>query len=995
MSVVYRARQARPARVVAVKVILAGSHAGPDRRARFLAEADAIARLQHPHIVSVYEVGFADGMPFYSMELVEGGSLDDKLRGGPQPAGPAAALVATLARAVQYAHERGVLHRDLKPGNVLLTAGGEPKVADFGLARLDPAGDGPGGAGDALTASGAVLGTPSYMAPEQASGDRRAVGPACDVYALGAILYEALTGRPPFRAATILETLEQVRTQEVVLPSRLQPGLPRDLETVCLKCLARDAARRYGSAAELADDLGRFREGRPVRARRTPAWERLWKWVRRRPGAAASLALAGLAAAALLGVWASFTVRLQEERDRAKANADERDAQRRRAEVNEDRALEGVDRLLAGVADTRLAAVPGLEEVRRQLLTDALAVLEKFLAQEDGASVRARRQAAAAHRRCALVHAALGDWPRQHHHLQEALRLHRGLAADFPEDGARRFDLAQALHNLGVSQGSSPARDRMERAERAIQEALDLRQQLSEEEPGNEEYRAALANSQRVLGRVRRRQGRLGEAEQAYRGALAVQRGQLGRHPGATVYLSALAETCCDLALLQYQRGNLKDAEQYWAQARDSYERLGKDQPGDVKARHRLAATTNYLGVVFLATGRAERAVEAGQRSLELHTELARRYRSIPSYRGDVASAHNNLARVFEHLGRRDEAVKHYEEACAGYRDLGARFFLAKSSTNLGVVLQLSGKYRQAAGPCREGVAIMTALAAAHPNEADLVVELGRAQTTLANQMLATGEPPQAVLGVNGKAVANLQRAQRMAAGHREARDSLGRALVQQASLLTLTGGHNAALMAWEQARQLGHPFPAGLELLRGLSLARLGRWAEAVRVADGVRAALAAEGDRVLAACLYAAAAEAVAGDPGLGEAQRPGREAGCEAGGVAVLGGLALPPADVRKWPPSLYPGTDGRLLRAEADAPRFAVLLARVHARAAASAPTPREAAAQDALALEALRHAADRGFFRAAEGKRRLEGDPDWKRLRPLEGFKALLSGAGRR
>jgi serine/threonine-protein kinase len=274
MGVVYKARQTKLGRLVALKMVLAGGHAGEADRARFRTEAEAAARLQHPHVVQIYEVGEHQGCPYLALEYVEGGTLAARLRGAPLPARDAARLVRTLARAIQYAHERGIVHRDLKPANVLLTEEGAPKVADFGLAKkLDAQG--------LQTQSGAVLGSPAYMAPEQAGGHAHAIGPAADVYGLGATLYELLTGRPPFTAATPLDILLQVVEREPVPPRLLNPHVGRDLEAICLKCLEKDPRRRYASAADLAADLGRFLGGESVSVRSVNVLDRLARTLER------------------------------------------------------------------------------------------------------------------------------------------------------------------------------------------------------------------------------------------------------------------------------------------------------------------------------------------------------------------------------------------------------------------------------------------------------------------------------------------------------------------------------------------------------------------------------------------------------------------------------------------------------------------------------------------------------------------------------------------
>jgi WD40 repeat protein/tRNA A-37 threonylcarbamoyl transferase component Bud32 len=341
MGVVYKARQHTPSRVVALKMILAAEHAGAAAVARFRNEAEAVARLQHPNIVQVHEVGEHQGRPFFTLEYVDGGGLDKRLAGTPQPPRQAAQLVETLARAIEAAHAAGVIHRDLKPANVLLTAAGEPKLTDFGLAKQL-------GSLHGQTESGAILGTPSYMAPEQAAGKIKEIGPATDVYALGAILYECLTGRPPFKAATPVDTILQVIDSEPVPPTRLQPQVPRDLETICLKCLEKVPARRYASAAALADDLRRYLAGEPIAARPVGGGERLAKWARRRPAVAAlSAAVVAVTAVAFVLVTAAF-IQMDEKRREAEDGQAQLRIAERAAQAKAEEALKAQKATLYG-----------------------------------------------------------------------------------------------------------------------------------------------------------------------------------------------------------------------------------------------------------------------------------------------------------------------------------------------------------------------------------------------------------------------------------------------------------------------------------------------------------------------------------------------------------------------------------------------------------------------------------------------------------------------
>jgi tetratricopeptide (TPR) repeat protein len=428
MGVVYRARQVPLSRLVAVKMLRADAHPEPEQLRRFQTEAEAVARLQHPNIVQIYEVGTYGGLPYLALEYVEGGNLAQKLDRGPLPPDQAAPLLETVARAIHHAHQQGIVHRDLKPANVLLSFSGRsesgpgdaplneavPKVADFGLAkRLD--------VDLGQTHSGAVVGTPTYMAPEQAAGQNRAIGPAADVHALGVLLYETLTGRPPFRGASVLETLGQVLTQEPVPPRHLQPRVPRDLETICLKCLRKEPHRRYASAEALADDLRRWRAGEPIHARPTPAWERGLKWARRRRTTAALLVVSTLAVAGLVvggGLYLEQQRRLEGQRARLaeqEVNA-LREVDRRRDQVQDlsrageaaakgqrwQEALTAYDKAL-----TVLESEPRLAPLRDEVQRLRREAEEKYAAVQDRARALARRAQFDALHNEALFHGML------------------------------------------------------------------------------------------------------------------------------------------------------------------------------------------------------------------------------------------------------------------------------------------------------------------------------------------------------------------------------------------------------------------------------------------------------------------------------------------------------------------------------------------------------------------------------------------------------------
>jgi tetratricopeptide (TPR) repeat protein/predicted Ser/Thr protein kinase len=359
MGVVYRARQIGLNRTVALKMIIAGGHAGSVQLARFRAEAEAVAQLQHPNIVQIYDIGEQDGLPYFSLEYVNGKPLDRELDGKPQPERKTAEMIETLARAMHYAHEHAIIHRDLKPANVLLTKTGVPKITDFGLAKqMDSE--------SSQTKTGTVMGTPSYMAPEQGRGEK-SIGHLADVYALGSMLYEMITGRPPFLAETVLKTLMRLLHEEPVPPSRLQPGVSRDLETICMKCLQKDPARRYATAADLADDLKRFQSGEPIRARPVGRPARAWRWCKRNPKLAV---LYGTVSALVMVVAATaWSIVSDMNRDRAAVAATREQAEQRLEQATEAVASGNFSRAqdLLRWPDPILSSADELADMRRKL----------------------------------------------------------------------------------------------------------------------------------------------------------------------------------------------------------------------------------------------------------------------------------------------------------------------------------------------------------------------------------------------------------------------------------------------------------------------------------------------------------------------------------------------------------------------------------------------------------------------------------------------------
>jgi serine/threonine-protein kinase len=719
MGVVYKARHLALNRVVALKMILGGAHAGAHQLERFRTEAEAVARLQHPNVVQIYEVGEHDGLPFCALEYLDGGNLAEKIDGKPQPPRQAAEVVRTLALALHAVHRQGVVHRDLKPANVMLTADGTPKVTDFGLAKTLDGGAGP-------TVTGRILGTPAYMAPEQAGGYGGLVGPATDVYALGAVLYEMLTGRPPLQGESAWDTVQQVTAQEPVSPRRLQPKVPPDLETVCLKCLEKDPRKRYPSAGALADDLRAFLEGRPVKARPVSAWGRARKWARRKPAEAllalvVVLALFGLAAG--LVHHADQQRRLREEaqareglarqaqrdaearrlqaeeqerqvrasRDEARGQRDEARRQQKLAQDNLLQAQLAVDELI-NVAQRRLPNEPHMERLRAQLLQTALGFCQRFLRDKQGEGAAVRLQTARAYRMVGDIQELLGKHEEAETAYQSAARAYEGLMREPGAPPEYRDEAAGTYNNLWVVQADlGQAAD----ARRSLARARELLDGLVKELPANSDYQRDLAMTYNNEGIQAQTARDYPAAEKSYQHALEL----FGHLPPQALarpsYQLQLAKAEKNLGVLYHQTGRPAEAEERYRKALDRLRRLTAGAPDVVAYRNELGQVAANLGLVLVEARKPEAAAKVYDEAVALYGRLAAQFPEVSDYRQLLALTYVNRSDLRRQRGDAAGARQDLEKARSLLERLRADFprraaydlELARALNRLGALL--------------------------------------------------------------------------------------------------------------------------------------------------------------------------------------------------------------------------------------------------------------------------------------------------------------------
>ncbi|MHB1424225.1 MAG: protein kinase domain-containing protein [Gemmataceae bacterium] len=656
MGVVFAARQTNPRRVVALKMILAASLGG-QLLERFRGETEILGQLPHPNIVPVHEVGENNCRPYFTMEYLDGGSLAQRLAAAPLAAREAAELALPLARAVHFAHQRGVIHRDLKPANVLLAADGTPKIADFGLAKQ--LNDEQGGPSPYRTEIGALVGTPGYMAPEQTEGGTE-VGPAADVYALGAILYECLTGRPPFRAASVLETLEQVRGHEPTPISRLQPKTPRDLQTICLKCLHKLPGRRYNSAAALADDLGRFLRGEPIRARPVSTAERLWKWARRKPALTALLVVAALSLLALVSSTLVYNARLRAAVERAESKEAEARRHRELAAGNYQAARDALNRMLARLEKWQFGEVPQLKELQRNQRQDALAFYQGILARADDPDPEVRLDAALTCERTADIQVSLG-------HEREAVAIYQRAIELIEALPLLQRDLVQTQQLLCSCHGELGALYwvKLEEAQRHFDKALAIAERLAQAQPDDPEVQENLAriNFQRAARYTHDHSWM--DAEPLLVRCVDLRSALVRGHPENQTNLESLAEAYTGLAQIYTETARKDKAVAAHAKVEELLRPLIARDPTNVLAR--LALAQNYINWAWthLLSSQPLLALDRINQAVELADAVRRREPTLAKAVRTSLNAHKNRAYAYQHLGRWADSVKEWDVVIA------------------------------------------------------------------------------------------------------------------------------------------------------------------------------------------------------------------------------------------------------------------------------------------------------------------------------------------
>ncbi len=727
MGVVYLADQRSPSRQVALKMIQTGPMVMERHRSRFQIEANAMAQLQHPHIAQVFEVGSVDDQPYIAMEFLGGGSLKDPSH-IPPTASAAAEFVRTLALAVQHAHDRGVIHRDLKPANVLFTGDGVAKLCDFGLAKLaDTPSD--------LTQD-AVIGTAPYMAPEQASGSSE-VTVQTDVYALGAVLYELLCDRPPFHVGSRPEILDQVRFQEPSFPRTTRIRIPRDLETITLKCLEKSPEKRYQRAADLADDLGNLLEGRTINARPALAPEKAIKWVKRHPLVTLSLAFALIGPSLLAGVTGWFNVRLQESNANLAVSRDQESARFTLA-------MEAIRTFHSGVSEDFLLKEERFSELRNRLLRspeEFYRKLEATLKDTDKSDIDSRLRLADVYFDLAILTESVGNQRNALANLERARDIQQAVVGD----RAATQDMKDRLNNISMNIGRLiAANGHQEDGVVTIDRSIRLQEELCATSPDSIRYAKCLSLGYTYLGNVRRGQGRDDEAEHAYRQALDICTRLAKTHPENYDVQLNLAKASLDLGSVTLHSRRPDQALAIYVDQLKALEVLRSRDPKDYWVRRNIAIIQTNLGVAYRSLGMKAEGLRSYESARSLFEELVSEQPASIQLREGLASCLGNLALWLGENHRPDEGSLLFKRALQIQSQLAAdqptrneyRYDLACTHLNNGCILSLARRHDEAIPAFREAESRLRSLAEAQPEVMTYRYALGGVLLSLSDSLI-------------------------------------------------------------------------------------------------------------------------------------------------------------------------------------------------------------------------------------------------------------------
>ncbi len=923
MGVVYEAEQGSLGRRVALKILSTSALLDPSHVKRFRQEAMAAARLHHTNIVPVFGTGEQDGVHYYAMQYIDGRGLDAVLRevkrlraGTPQAvatlhpdsaptgvlpnsivtgqfaavtpsyeqkapevsgssgngdtatsitcadasstsSGDLRAYFSSVARigvqaadALAYAHAQGVLHRDIKPSNLLLDAHGTVWVTDFGLAKADDAAN--------LTHTGDVVGTLRYLPPERFAGQST---PRGDVYALGLTLYEMLTLRPGFTAPDRGQLIHQVTQEEPARPRQIDRRISRDLETIVLKAIAKNPEGRYRTVRELAEDLRRYLEDRPIEARRTTSWEHFRLWCRRKPALAAvsGVALLSLLTGLVLVSWQWWRA----------------EKQYTRAENHRRKAFAAVDRMLTRVGDVQLRHVPQMEAKRRQLLEDALEFYQEIL-QEDTTDPAVRLEVGRAYARIGDIHYWLGRPDQAEGAYRQGRALIEQLTIEFPRNSENRFALATVHRAMGISDEN---RGQSASGEANHLKCISLLAELDREQPANQEYRRALSQSHLALGNLYSGTTQFAKAQAEFLSSVTIEEQLIRDHPGVPDHQQTLAKGLLALARVYLHNGRETEAEEAFLKAIAAWDEAVRDQPDNNEYLATFAIVHQNLGLLYRQLGRLEKAETAYAKSLTVWQQLTRLHPQIPVYKFDLGAAHQNMASLYRAMSRNKDAETAFENALAIQEPLARahpdipdyRLALGQTYNNLGMFHARVGQVAKAETAYEQALATHGELHRSHGENLKFAVNLAGSCVNFGDFLRSNGKLELAIERYS-QAIETFEDALKREPRHDQSRAGLFGAHWGRATARVQAEHLDKANADWRRAVDLSEgQLNITMRIYRPLPLAYLGDHTRATREAETILAETKVEvGVLFDYACVYGLCSAAVWKDTELTSAER-----------------------------------------------------------------------------------------------------------------------------